>query len=78
MSCSLEMVNCDRCGREVILAGIYTVTNEAGARQWLCAECAGKGEVGLAGEAVSCDLPAAADSEVSRSEAIAERPSAPA
>ena len=28
MSCSLEMVNCDRCGREVILAGIYSTFAE--------------------------------------------------
>ncbi len=45
MACSIEMLPCDNCGREVERYEIRIVKNEEGERQWLCKECAGEGEV---------------------------------
>jgi DNA-directed RNA polymerase subunit RPC12/RpoP len=42
MSCAIEMLPCDRCGREVERYNIYLVKNEEGEREFACAECAGQ------------------------------------
>jgi hypothetical protein len=42
MSCSIEMLPCEECGREVIYFHIRVITDEAGERKFVCAECAGE------------------------------------
>ncbi len=42
MACSIEMLPCDRCGREVERYNIYVVKDAAGNREWICPECAGQ------------------------------------
>jgi protein-arginine kinase activator protein McsA len=39
MACSLEMLPCDQCGREVVSYFIRVVRNEEGEVQYVCEEC---------------------------------------
>lgn len=42
MACAIEMLPCDRCGREVERYNIYLVKNEEGEREFACPACAGQ------------------------------------
>lgn len=39
MTCSIEMLPCDECGREVQRYYIYVKKDEEGETQFICAEC---------------------------------------
>lgn len=41
MACSIEMLPCDGCGREIERYNIYLVKDSEGQRHYLCPECAG-------------------------------------
>jgi protein-arginine kinase activator protein McsA len=56
MSCSIEMLPCEECGREVIYFHIRLLTDEDGERRFVCAACAGEELAGDVYEAAaSCD-----------------------
>lgn len=42
MACSIEMLPCERCGREVERYNIYVRKNEEGQREFVCPICAGE------------------------------------
>lgn len=44
MACSIEMLPCENCGREVPRYAIYLRRNEDGERMFVCAVCAGEEE----------------------------------
>ena len=56
VACSIEMLPCDNCGREVERYNIYVIKNDEGERLWVCPDCAGKTEESKEETSiVSCD-----------------------
>jgi hypothetical protein len=56
MACSVEMLPCDACGREVIYFYIRVVTTADGERAFVCAECAGEEETSeTSTPTITCD-----------------------